>query len=323
MNRRFLGLPAWRLIVSVSALVLMAGPVLAQAGGQIRGVVTDEKGEPVEGATVIIVKIDSSRRFEVKTNKRGEFLQIGLSSGPHRVSAEKDKIAAPPQDVQVRQGQPVVTNLVLGMMSAAASAEAAVKLEALKGVFDEGVAASNAQQWDVAISKFQEGITLDENCFDCYNNLGFVYIQQKQYDQAEAAYKKVTELAPDDAAAYNGLANIYNAQRKFDLAAEASAKAAQLAGTAAAAGGAGGAEVHFNQGVILWNAGKVVEAKEAFQAAIAADANHAESHYQLGMALVNEGDLKGAATEFQTYLKLAPEGQNAATAKSLLDQLTP
>jgi hypothetical protein len=39
------------------------------------------------------------------------------------------------------------------------------------------------------------------------------------------------------------------------------------------------------------------------------------------MALVNEGNLPGAATEFETYLKLAPDGPNAATAKSLVGQL--
>jgi Flp pilus assembly protein TadD len=74
----------------------------------------------------------------------------------------------------------------------------------------------------------------------------------------------------------------------------------------------------FNQGVILWNAGKIPEAKKQFEGAIAANPNHAEAHYQLGMALVNEGNLPGAATEFDTYLKLAPTGPNAATAKGIL-----
>jgi hypothetical protein len=39
------------------------------------------------------------------------------------------------------------------------------------------------------------------------------------------------------------------------------------------------------------------------------------------MALVNEGNLAGAATEFETYLKLAPSGPNAAQAKALVEQL--
>jgi hypothetical protein len=36
---------------------------------------------------------------------------------------------------------------------------------------------------------------------------------------------------------------------------------------------------------------------------------------------VNEGNLAGATTEFETYLKLAPDGANAATAKGLVAQL--
>jgi hypothetical protein len=36
---------------------------------------------------------------------------------------------------------------------------------------------------------------------------------------------------------------------------------------------------------------------------------------------VNEGNLAGAATEFETYVKLAPDGPNAAQAKALVAQL--
>ena len=39
------------------------------------------------------------------------------------------------------------------------------------------------------------------------------------------------------------------------------------------------------------------------------------------MSLVNEGNLTAAATEFDTYLKLAPSGPNAATAKAVLGSL--
>ena len=39
------------------------------------------------------------------------------------------------------------------------------------------------------------------------------------------------------------------------------------------------------------------------------------------MTLVNQGKLADAAVEFETYLKLAPEGQYAAQAKSLVAAL--
>ena len=174
---------------------------------------------------------------------------------------------------------------------------------------------------DGAIASFQAATELNPNCFDCYYNIAFSETQKKDYDKAEVAYKKAIELKADYAEAYSGLANVYNAQRKFDQAATASAKAMELTGSAPGALAGGNADALFNQGVILWNAGKIPEAKKQFEAAVAANPNHAESHYQLGMALVNEGKLKEAGEEFNSYLKLAPEGPNAATAKALVAQL--
>ena len=319
------GRPLWPLMVAVLVLA-MALPAAAQPGGMIRGVVRDAKGEPVEGASVTMIMTDTGRKFSVKTNSRGEFLQIGLSGGGYTVQAEKDKLSSTQDKVAVRIGAPVDIDLVLGVSGAAVSAEAAAEAAAkgaeLKRLFDEGVVAGNAGRHDEAIEKFAAGAQINPNCFDCYNNMGFAYTQKKDYAKAEESYKKASEIKPDDGAAWNGLATVYNAQRKFDLAAAASAKATELATNLSAPGGAsGGADAMYNQGVILWNSGKVADAKKAFEGAIQANPNLAEAHYQLGMVLVNEGNLPGAATEFETYLKLAPSGPNAATAQALIGQL--
>ena len=39
------------------------------------------------------------------------------------------------------------------------------------------------------------------------------------------------------------------------------------------------------------------------------------------MALLNEGKLPEAVTEFETYVKLAPDGQYATQAKGMIAQL--
>jgi tetratricopeptide (TPR) repeat protein len=318
------GRPIWPLMLAALAALAIAVPAVAQMGGMVKGTVVDDKNQPVEGAKVTISMTDTGRKFETKTDKKGQYLQIGLASGAYTVVAEKDKLASAPSKATIRAGAPAELNLVLGVAGAAMTKEGMAKAGALRTAFEAGVALSQAGKHEEAIAKFNEGITASPQCFDCYNNIGYSYTQMKDYDKAEAAYKKASELKPDDAAAYNGLANIYNAQRKFDLAAQASAKATELStglSGAGAAGGAGGADALFNQGVILWNGGKIAEAKKAFEGAIAANPNHAEAHYQLGMSLVNEGNLQGAATEFETYLRLAPTGPNAATAKSLVAQL--
>ena len=326
MVRRLNGRLPW-LVACVAGLSLaLAVPAGAQSTGMIKGVVKDAQGQPVDGAKVIIEMTEGvSRHFETKSNKKGEFIQIGLQGGPYKVTAEKDKLSSNTAEVRVSISRPAEANLVLGAggASAAATKEAVAKNAELKKVFEEGVAASRAGNHDEAIAKFAAAAALNATCYDCYYNIAFSESQKKDYDKAEAAYKKAIEIKPDYAEAYSGLANVYNATRKFDEAATASAKAMELSGGGggAAAGGGGSADALFNQGVILWNAGKIAEAKKQFEGAVAANPSHAEAHYQLGMAMVNEGNLSGATAEFETYLKLAPTGPNAATAKGILGSL--
>jgi len=293
----------------------------AAAQGLVQGVVTDAQGQPVDGAAIAIEQEGTNRHFDMKTNKKGEFMQIGLASGAYKVTATKDKLTAS-QQVRISQGRPASAKLVLGAAAAAGSPAETAAATALRKLLDEAIAASNAGKHDEAIAAFGKAVEGNPQCFACFYNIGYNYAQKKEYDQAETNYKKAIELKADYADAYAGLASIYNAQRKFDQAAAASAKATEFSSTLGGTNTtSGGADAFYNQGVILWNGGKVADAKKSFESAIQANPNHAEAHYQLGMALVNEGNLPGAATEFETYLKLAPEGPNAATAKGLVAQL--
>lgn len=317
MVRRVNGRPAWLQVLLVLVALVLAVPAFAQ-NGMVKGTVRDEKGAPVDGAKVSINQNGGTgRKFETKTDKKGEFIQIGLPSGSYSVLAEKDKLASVPATVTASSGRPAEVALVVTAAAGAntkASQEAAA---ALKKTFEDGVALSNQGKHQEAIAKFQEGIGLNGSCTDCYNNIGFSYMQMKDYPKAEEAYKKATEIRPNDSAAYNGLANVYNAQKKFAEAQAASAKATELA---SAGGGAGSADAMFNQGVILFNGGKSAEAKPLFEKAVEANPNHAEAWYMLGMASAGS-DLKLARTAMEKYLQLAPTGQNAATAKQLLDAL--
>ena len=318
MIRQSIGRLLGTLALACVALVLFALPAAAQ--GMIQGTVLDAQGQPVDGAKITIEQSDGvTRKFETKSDKKGAFIQIGLQSAGYKVTAEKDKLTAT-ANTRVSQRGPASVRLVLGG-GAGNDPGVAAKTAELRKAFDEGVAQSRAGQYDASIESFNKALAVNPNCQDCLYNIGYAYAQKKELDKAEENYKKAILVKPDYAEAYNGLANIYNTQRKFDEAAAASAKANEL--TASAPGGlaGGNADSLYNQGVILWNSGKIPDAKKAFEQAIAANPNHAESHYQLAMALVNEGKLAEAGAEFNTYLKLAPDGANAATAKALVAQL--
>lgn len=312
-------------IIALAAVVL-ASPAAAQTTGMVKGTVIDVKGQPVEGAKVTIeYKEGISRKYEVKTNKKGEFIQIGLTPGQYKVTAEKDKLVQS-FDARVRLGETTEVKFKLAPGEGSmASKEATEKGAKIKGLFDEGVTASKAGDNDGAIAKFTEALTLLPECYDCLYNIGYAYSQKKEYDKAEEAFKKSLTIKPDYAEAYSGLATVYNAQKKFTEAGEASNKAAELAAAAAATtpGGAAGASVDalYNQGVIAWNQGKADEAQKKFEEALKINPDHADSHYQLAMTLVNQGKLAEATAEFESYLKLAPSGQYAAQAKAIVAQL--
>jgi tetratricopeptide (TPR) repeat protein len=306
-----------RVMLAALLALAIAMPAAAQMGGMVKGRVLDDKGQPVVGANVTITATDTSRKFQTKSDKRGEYMQIGLTSGAYVVVAEKDKLVSAQQKAMVRAGSPAEIDLIIGVAAAAASADAAARTAALTKAFDDAVAAQKAGNFDAAIEKFNEGLTLNPNCFSCYNGIGRAYVSKKDYEKAEVALKKSIELRPNDAEAYSELANMYNAQRKFDLAAEAGKKASELAG----AGTAGGnPDVLYNQGVILFNGGKSAEAKPLFEQVIQANPSHAEGHYMLGMTLVGENPAV-AVGHFETYLKLAPAGPNAPMAKQFVDAL--
>ena len=105
MVRRVNGRPTWVLVFMVLAAVALAVPAFAQ-NGMVKGTVRDEQGQPVDGAKVAIAQTGGTgRKFETKSDKKGEFIQIGLPSGQYSVSAEKDKLASPPRRRQ-RQRKP-------------------------------------------------------------------------------------------------------------------------------------------------------------------------------------------------------------------------
>ncbi len=210
MVRRICGRPSWLFTVALIASLMAAVPAFAQSTGMVKGVVNDDKGQPVADAKVTIeMNGGTGRKFETKSNKKGEYIQIGLASGSYKVVAEKDKLGSAPVTVTVRANTTQEANLLLAMASAAATNDAKAKNAAITKVFDEGVALSNAGQHDEAIAKFNEAIAIIPTCYNCYNNIAFSYTAKKDFANAETAYKKSIEVKPDDAAAYVGLAGIY------------------------------------------------------------------------------------------------------------------
>lgn len=316
------------LACAVLGFALSATSVEAQMG-EVRGRVIGMDGKPVEGATVTIVPKDpSGQKFQTTSNRSGEFRQARVPAGAYVITAAKDKLT---QSYAIEVKGDLNLELKLGESAAAAGKEDDARRAAIQAAFSEGAKLSNEGKHDEAIAKFQEVLKEVPKCGECYANIGAVYVMKEDMAKAEENYKQALSINPNLVEAYNGLAGIYNSQKRFKEAAAMSAEAAKRS-ESAPGGGGGNAGALYNQAAIMWNNPEADpnEIHTILERAIKADPNHAESHFLMGNVLVKMGaasaekmtELFGqAATEFETYLKLAPNGPNAAKAKESFEQL--
>jgi tetratricopeptide (TPR) repeat protein len=303
----------------VAALLAWAVPLAAQSTGMVKGKVVDGGNQVVDGAKVVIeFKDGMNRKFEVKTNKKGEFMQIGLPPGNWAVTATKEGVGTATRDIRVSIGATAEVDLTLAVAAAGASKED----EAFQKVFNEGVAASQAGNQDLAIQRYTEALKARASCFSCQYNLGLAYAAKKDLPKAEEAFLAATKLKADAAEPYSQLANLYNEQKNYAKAAEMAGEATKRSATAP---GGGSAETYFNQGVTLMNAQKMAEAKAAFEAAIKARPNYADAYYLLASAYTNQGQFKEAVDAYENFLKYAPatDSKKIEDAKTNIAALKP
>src|SRR5688572_5860324 len=147
--------------VVLVAIAAWASPAAAQTG-QVKGKVVDAKNQPMEGAQVTIEMTEGmNRKYEVKTNRRGEFIQIGLQPGQYKITASKDGMSQSfPQRVGLDMAE-VNFTLKPGSSADVSDADrkkAEARNAAIRGAFDEGVKLGNEQKYDEAIAKFNEVI---------------------------------------------------------------------------------------------------------------------------------------------------------------------
>ena len=91
----------------VLGLAVVSSPALAQTG-QVKGKVVDAKTQPVEKAQVTIEATDGmGRKFNVTTNRRGEYVQIGLLPGQYKITASLCWPPGPVKQSRPARPQPV------------------------------------------------------------------------------------------------------------------------------------------------------------------------------------------------------------------------
>jgi tetratricopeptide (TPR) repeat protein len=300
-----------------SVLVLLVLGLLAPLAwaqtGAARGSVLDEKGQPVADASVRMESLGSvARQFDTKTNRKGEFTQVGLRPGPYRVTVSKEGFAPAVNDVQVPLNEAVrIEPFRLAPATREAGGSAA---EELQKQFAEAVRLQNAGKLEEAEAIYKALAQQAPRVPEVHVNLGFVYAARKDWASAEASYQKALELRPGAPDVVAALATVYRETGRHEKAAELVEKAASE--------NPGDARAQFNRGTYLQAANETERAIGAYEAAIAADPAMAEAYFRLGTLMVGQNRVPEAIAHLEKYLALAPtDAPNAATARKLLEAI--
>jgi tetratricopeptide (TPR) repeat protein len=151
---------------------------------------------------------------------------------------------------------------------------------------------------DTAWTRFEDGLALE---------------RAGQPDAARAAWERALALDPSLAAAHTNLGHLAFAAGRSDEARAAWERALALDPSQP--------EAHFNLGNWHDAAGDAPRALAEWFAALAADDTFAAAHFQVGAVLAESGAADRARTHLLRYLELAPDGEAAAEARRLLEEV--
>jgi tetratricopeptide (TPR) repeat protein len=301
---------------ALGAAVLVLGcaaSAIAQPG-RVGGVVRDDKGEPIKGATITAENVNIGSTFTATTDDKGRFTIIGLRAGQWRFIAQAPGYAPEAGDMPVRSGSPnPPISFALrrtgpgttGVLSGISARDLQTELSAADALF-------NAQRWDEAIAAYRAIAGRAPVLHVVHLQIAAAHRARKDYDAAIAAYGEILKADPANEKATTGIA-LTQLERGDAAAAEATLlRAAQ---------GAAGRDILFSLGEVKSARGQTDEAAQWYQKASAADPSWGKPLYKLGMLAQSRGDSSAAVKYLSQVLAVDPISSEAALAKASLDQL--
>jgi tetratricopeptide (TPR) repeat protein len=184
------------IIALASAMVALCLPAaMAQNFGSVKGAAKDMEGKPIVGATVEFFNADTGRKYDLKTNNKGEYFSLGLEPGKYKVTlSQEGKVVDSVTNFPVQLGENTVDFDLKKAQNEAAQqkgispeqlkkmqeqqANAAKEQGTVKSLNEKLAAATASQQagdFDAAIATLTEATQLDPTRDLLWFKLGDAY----------------------------------------------------------------------------------------------------------------------------------------------------
>lgn len=302
--------------VALAALLVAAlASESAAQPGRVGGVVKDDRGDAIKGATILAENTNIGASRTATTDEKGRFTIIGLRSGVWRFVAFAPGHAAGAGNLNVRAGgpNPLITFSLKRTGPGTTGALAGIGAKDLQEELAAADALFNQRKWDEAVAAYRSIMSKTRVLSVINLQIAAAYRNKKDFASAIDAYNAILTVDPNNEKAQVGIA-MTNLERGDTKAAEDGLQKAAEKPTA-------GREVFFSLGEVKSAGGNADEAAKWYEKASAADPSWGRPLYRLGLLALKKGDTEGATKFLEQVLSVDPISPDAALAKATLDQL--
>lgn len=325
------------MILTVAALLICASPVNLFAGNAmvIRGVVQDLEGNPLVGATVTLLAKGDDTPRSTETNKKGKFgiripdsdlvyeITVGMEGfGTAKAEFRPNPENQSPLTVTLSPGgqppstpsEPSPDRGEADSQSSAPDPEISEERKASIAVFNEGVAALEAENLPTALEKFKRASEIDPGFENALNAVSLTAFELEEFAVAADAAEKLLQLQPENVDVIS-IAYISELMiRDFERAIPAARRLAEAK-----------PELVTDQMVqhaqVMFNENEYAGSRALLEIVIEKAPEFAPAYLQLGLTCNAMVDKDCAVAALGKFLELAPDDPEAATATSLLEFL--
>jgi tetratricopeptide (TPR) repeat protein len=319
MTKRFM-------LCAVALLVAAMYVPAAQAQATIKGMVKDQAGKPMEGATVQFVCIETGHKYAPKTNKKGEYFYMGIDPIARHYDitiTDKDGQTVYTEKKRLITGDDFANGLDFDLAKIAAKQatqlteeqkkavkeqeeikQENVKIGSLNDMLAAAKTAQDAGNYDQAVSLLQQAVQADATRDIIWSRLGDAErlaaakaadkdARSKEYQDAIQSYQKAIAIKQEKPSGSTvNIGDYYNNMADAYYKGGNVQEAINAYQQAIQANPAGAATYYYNLGAVYTNTNQADKAIEAFDKCIQADPTRADAYYLKGTALIQKATLK-------------------------------
>jgi len=291
--------------------LIMAGFTMAQdykGKGRVKGSVSDEEGNPIEGVKVKLFSVKAGQSFHVLTDAKGIWKASWIRNGPWNVDFEKIGYEIKKINMQISEFKknPDIDVALKKTEGLVVSNDIQEELNQGNQFFDEG-------QYEEAFAVYQKMIEENADLYVIHKNIGNCYFKQEKYELAVESFLKVLDKAPGSTDILLSVGNCYSNLGNSEKAMEWYRKIEFEK--------IDDPTVLYNVGTNFYNSSQYEDALKYYKKAVELKSDFLDAIYQLGLGYLTTGSNEEAIAAFENYLKMDPDSGRASLVKGFIENL--